>query len=193
MSATDAAHGRIRVPAWTLWWVLLRLGAVAFGGLGPTLALLDRVLVARRGWLTSTDVRDALTYTKALPGSTVVQIVTFLGWRLGGVMGALAATFGFLLSAAALMMLAAAGAAALPDAAWVDGALLGMQVALVGLLGHSMVGLLTKEARTLALRAVAVVAAATGFFINPAVVVVSAGLVGVSVDRTRQHWGSGRV
>lgn len=52
------------------------------------------------------------------------------------------------------MTLAAAGAAALPDAAWVDGALLGMQVAVVGLLGHSMVGLLTKEARTLALAAV---------------------------------------
>lgn len=167
-------------------------GAVAFGGLGPTLALLDRSLVARRGWLTSTDVRDALTYTKALPGSTVVQIVTFLGWRLGGVMGALVATFGFLLPAAVLMTLAAAGAAALPDAAWVDGALLGMQVAVVGLLGHSMVGLLTKEARTLALAAVAVAAAAGGFFVNPAIVVVLAGLVGVIVDRVRRYRGGHR-
>lgn len=52
----------------SVWWVLLRLGAVAFGGLGPALKLLDRELVVRRGWLTSTDVRDALTYTKPLPG-----------------------------------------------------------------------------------------------------------------------------
>lgn len=192
MSGTEAASRRARVPALTLWWALLRLGAVAFGGLGPTLALLDRGLVVRRGWLTSTDVRDALTYTKALPGSTVVQVVTFLGWRLGGVMGALAATFGFLLPAAALMTLAAAGAAALPDAAWVDGALLGMQVAVVGLLAHSMVGLLTKQARTLALATVAVVAAAAGFFVNPAVVVVLAGLLGVAVDRVRRHQGGCR-
>ena len=192
MSGTDPVSRRSRVPALTLWWALLRLGAVAFGGLGPTLALLDRGLVVRRGWLTSTDVRDALTYTKALPGSTVVQVVTFLGWRLGGVMGALAATFGFLLPAAALMTLAAAGAAALPDAAWVDGALLGMQVAVVGLLAHSMVGLLTKQARTLALATVAVVAAAAGFFVNPAVVVVLAGLLGVAVDRVRRHQGGCR-
>ena len=46
-----------------VWWVLLRLGGVAFGGLGPALALLDRELVVRRGWLTSTDLRDALTHT----------------------------------------------------------------------------------------------------------------------------------
>ena len=90
------------------------------------------------------------------------------------------------------MTLAAAGAAALPDAAWVDGALLSMQVAVVGLLGHSLVGLLTKEARTLALAAVAVAAAAAGFFVNPAVVVVLAGLVGVTVDRVRRHRGGRR-
>jgi chromate transport protein ChrA len=107
-------------------------------------------------------------------------------------MGALVATFGFLLPAAVLMTLAAAGAAALPDAAWVDGALLGMQVAVVGLLGHSMVGLLTKEARTLALAAVAVAAAAGGFFVNPAIVVVLAGLVGVIVDRVRRYRGGHR-
>ena len=104
----------------------------------------------------------------------------------------LVATFGFLLPAAVLMTLAAAGAAALPDAAWVDGALLGMQVAVVGLLGHSMVGLLTKEARTLALAAVAVAAAAGGFFVNPAIVVVLAGLVGVIVDRVRRYRGGHR-
>lgn len=110
-----ADRGVVQVRA--VWWVLLRLGAVAFGGLGPTLALLDRELVVRRGWLSSTDVRDALTYTKPLPGSTVVQAMTFLGWRLAGVRGALVATAGFLLPAAALMTVAAVATAALPDAA----------------------------------------------------------------------------
>ena len=71
------------------WWVPLRLGAVSFGGLGPATALMYREPVVRRGCLTSADVRDALTYTKPLPDSTVVQAVTFLGWRLAGLPGAL--------------------------------------------------------------------------------------------------------
>src|SRR5947207_3390091 len=68
----------------SVMWAFLRIGAVAFGGLGATLALLERDLVNARGWLRSSDVAAALAYTKPLPGSTVVQVVTFLGWRLRG-------------------------------------------------------------------------------------------------------------
>lgn len=143
------------VRARQVWWVLLRLGAFAFGGLGPALALLDRELVGRRRWLTSADVRDALSYTKPLPGSTVVQVVTFLGWRVAGLRGALAATAGFVAPAALLMTAAAAGTAVLPDAAWVRGGLLGLQIAVVGLLAHSMAGLLAREAGTAGLAVVA--------------------------------------
>jgi Chromate transporter len=41
-------------------WAMLRIGAVAFGGLGATLALLQSDLVDRRGWLQSSDVAVAL-------------------------------------------------------------------------------------------------------------------------------------
>ena len=84
---TIASAERPGLP--TLGWALLRIGAVAFGGLGATLALLQRDLVGRRAWLRSSDVAEALAYTKPLPGSTVVQVVTFLGWRLGGWPGAM--------------------------------------------------------------------------------------------------------
>src|SRR5207247_9369458 len=83
----------------SLAWALLRIGAVAFGGLGATLALLNHDLVERRGWLVASDVSEALAYTKPLPGSTVVQVVTFLGWRLGSWPGAIIATRRFLVPA----------------------------------------------------------------------------------------------
>lgn len=141
-----------------------------------------RELVGRRGWLSAADVRDALTYTKPLPGSTVVQAVTFLGWRLAGLPGALVATAGFVLPAAALMTAAAVATAALPDSAGVRGGLLGLQVVVVGLLAHATAGLLAKEARTPLLAVLAAVAAATGLFVHAAVVVAAAGLVGVAVE-----------
>jgi chromate transport protein ChrA len=49
-------------------------------------------LVERRGWLRSSDVTAALAYTKPLPGSTGVQVVAFLAWRLGGWPGAITAS-----------------------------------------------------------------------------------------------------
>jgi len=47
----------------SLGWTLLCMGAVAFGGLGATLALLRRELVERRGWLRPSDINVALAYT----------------------------------------------------------------------------------------------------------------------------------
>lgn len=170
-----------------LGWALLRIGAVAFGGLGATLALLQRDLVGRRAWLRPNDVTEALAYTKPLPGSTVVQVVTFLGWRLGGWPGAIIATIAFLLPAFILMTAAAAAVLVLPDAAWVRGALTGLQVAVVGLLGAALWRLARSEAGTLLLTIALLAAFGAGLFINAAIVVGMAGVIGVLVDRIKRH------
>ena len=165
---------------------LLCVGAVAFGGLGATLALLRRELVERRGWLHPSDATEALAYTKPLPGSTVVQVVAFLGWRLGNWPGAIVATVAFLLPALALMTVAAAAVLALPDAPWVRGALMGLQVAVVGLLAAALWHLARSEAGSALLLAVLVVAFAAGLFINAALVVAAAGAIGVLIDRVKR-------
>ncbi len=171
----------------SLAWALLRIGAVAFGGLGATLALLNRDLVGRRGWLRSSDVTEALAYTKPLPGSTVVQVVTFLGWRLRGWPGAIVATATFLLPAFAIMTVAAAAVLALPDAPVVRNALTGLQVAVVGILAAAMWRLARSEAASVPLMLVLIVAFPVGLFINAALVVGVAGLVGIVFDRVKRH------
>jgi chromate transporter len=170
----------------SLGWAFLRIGAFAFGGLGATLALLQRDLVDRRGWLRSSDVTEALAYTKPLPGSTVVQVMTFLGWRMGGWAGAIVATIAFLLPALALMTAAAAAVLALPDAPWVRGALTGLQIAVVGLLGAALWHLARSEAGSGLLVIVLISAFAGGLFINAALVVAAAGAIGVAVDRVKR-------
>src|SRR3989442_3218917 len=91
-----------------LGWVFLRIGAIAFGGLGAALALVERDLVDKRRWLTPADLTEALTYTKLLPGSTVVQVVSYLGYKLGGWPGSALATAAFVLPSAPGMLIPAA-------------------------------------------------------------------------------------
>lgn len=169
-----------------LCWEHLRLGAVAFGGLGVTLALLQRVLVDRRQWLTQSDIAEALAFTKTLPGSTGIQVVAYLGWRLRGWPGAIVAAVTFIAPATVLMIAVAAGSLALPDAAWIKGALTGIQIAVVGLLAASMWRLAQSEAKTPVLRAVLLLAAILGFVLNAVVVVVGAGLIGALVERAKR-------
>ncbi len=181
---TSELTGRPDLPS--LGWAFLRIGAFAFGGLGATLTLLQRELVDRRGWLRSSDVTGALAYTKPLPGSTVVQVVTFLGWRMGGWTGAIVATTAFLLPALVLMTVAAAAVLSLPDAPWVRGALTGLQVAVVGVLAAALWHLARSEAGSGLLLVVLLTAFAAGLFVNAALVVAAAGATGVAVDRVKR-------
>lgn len=162
----------------TLAWVLLRLGAVAFGGLGATLALLQRGLVDRRQWLQERDISEALAITKALPGSTGIQVVAYLGWRLRGWPGALIAAAAFITPAAALMIVAAAATLALPDQPWVTGALTGVQICVVGLLAAAMWRLARSEAKGRMLTTVLLASCLLGFFLHALIIVVGAGLIG---------------
>jgi chromate transporter len=130
-----------------LGWELLKLGAVAFGGLGSTLALLQRRLGDERGWLEQVVISEGLAFTRALPGSTGVQLVAYLGHRLRGWPGALVGTLAYIAPATLLMILAAAFAAALPDHPAVDRAITGLQIGVVGLLAASMWRLVRSEAK----------------------------------------------
>ena len=170
----------------TLGWALLRIGTFAFGGLGATLSLLNRDLVERRGWVRSSDVSEALAYTKPLPGSTIVQVVTFLGWRIGGWPAAIVATAMFLAPAVVIMIVAAAAVFALPGLPVVRGALSGLQVAVVGLLAAAMWRLARSEAGSTPLRVVLSAALLAGLFVNAALIVALAGLIGVGFDRAKR-------
>lgn len=169
-----------------LFWTVLRLGAVAFGGLGAALALIQRELVERRGWVEATDVKHALAFTKPLPGSTVVQVVAFLGWRMRGWPGVLIATAAFLFPSMTLMIAAAAGAAALPDAPWVRGLFSGIAIAVVGLLASALWKLAQAEIGDRPLIAVMGIALVLGFFINAAFIVLGFGLVGALLVQRRK-------
>lgn len=162
-----------------LGWDLLKLGALAFGGLGVTLTLLQRELVEKRGWLQQSDISEGLAFTRALPGSTGIQLVAYLGWRLRGWPGALVSAVAFIAPAMLLMILAAAFSLALPDQPIVNRALTGLQVGVVGLLAASMWRLARSEAKDTARMAVLLACAVCGFFVNAALVIAAAGAVGV--------------
>ena len=187
MPAAEPEPGRQQPDILTIGWALLRIGAVAFGGLGATLALLNRDLVQRRAWLEARDVSEALAYTKPLPGSTVVQVVTFLGWRLAGWPGAIVATVMFLVPAFVSMTVGAAAILALPDVPVVRNALTGLQIAVIGLLAAALWRLARSEAGSALLRAVLIAAFLAGLFVNAALIVAVAGGLGMALDRARRH------
>jgi chromate transporter len=174
-----------RMTTLRLGAVFLRVGALAFGGLGATVALIERELVGRHQALTRDDIAAALTHTKLLPGSTVVQVVAYLGWRLGGWPGSAIAAFGFILPSALLMLALAYGYAEVAATPGAVAARRGVLAVVIALLLATMFRLTAQVVRTPVARALAV-----GAFVIVALVpnaspwvVVSAGLIGLVVHR----------
>lgn len=168
------------LPLLRLGWVFLKIGTTAFGGLGAALALIERELVDRRGVLTKEELTEALTFTKLLPGSTVVQVVSYLGYRLGGWTGSALATAAFVLPSAVGMTLLAVLYVAVNELPGVTGVLKGLAAAVVGLLVATTFRLGQANVKELLTLVIAGAAFAVAFFgVNAAVIVVVAGLLGV--------------
>lgn len=171
------------MPLAQIWWQFIKIGVAAFGGLGVTLSLIERYLVNDRRVLMAQDVAESLTYTKLLPGSTGMQVVSYLGFRLGGWTGAALSTSAFLLPAFVLMLalsvLYEQMTALLADSA--TAALRGLTAAVTGVLVATIYRLAKPTITTLAGGVIAVAACAAGIIlrINPAWIVLASGILGI--------------
>jgi chromate transporter len=161
--------------------IFLRIGAMAFGGLGAALALVERELVDKRQWLTAADVTEALTYTKLLPGSTVVQVVSYLGYKLGGWSGSAVATAAFVFPSALLMLVLAAAYVSVSTVPAMRPAINGLTAAVVGILLATTyrLGKANIADRITLGIALASIVAGTVLGISAALIVMAAGLLGI--------------
>ncbi len=66
-----------------------RIGCLGFGGPPAHIAMLRRLCVDRRGWLTAEEFEHAIAACNLLPGPASTQLALFCAWRVAGPAGAL--------------------------------------------------------------------------------------------------------
>jgi chromate transporter len=81
-----------------------RIGILSFGGPAAQIALMHRVVVDERGWMTERQFMNALSFCMLLPGPEAMQLATYCGWRLHGVKGGLIAGLLFVLPGALVIL-----------------------------------------------------------------------------------------
>ncbi len=84
--------------------VWLKIGLLSFGGPVAQIALMHRVLVDERRWLSEGQFLSALNFCMLLPGPEAMQLATYAGWRMHGIAGGLAAGLLFVVPGAMLML-----------------------------------------------------------------------------------------
>src|ERR1700704_2675309 len=81
------AHGVSLREAFQVW---LRVACLSFGGPAGQIAVMHRILVEEKGWISEERFLHALNYCMLLPGPEAQQLATYIGWlmhrTLGGIM-----------------------------------------------------------------------------------------------------------
>src|SRR5262245_10607526 len=81
-----------------------KIGLLSFGGPAGQIALMHRLIVDGRRWISEQRFLHALNFCMLLPGPEAMQLTTYIGWRLHGTIGGLAAGLLFVLPGAAIVL-----------------------------------------------------------------------------------------
>jgi chromate transporter len=84
--------------------VWLKIGLLSFGGPAGQIALMHKVLVDEKKWIDEPRYLSALNFCMLLPGPEAMQLATYVGWRLHGVAGGLAAGLLFVIPGALVVL-----------------------------------------------------------------------------------------
>src|SRR5258708_24020998 len=83
----DAGHGISFREAFQVW---LRVAMLSFGGPVGQIAVMHRILVDEKNWISESRFLHALNYCMLLPGPEGQQLATYIGWLMhrtpGGIM-----------------------------------------------------------------------------------------------------------
>ena len=80
-----------------LFLTMLKVGLFTFGGGYAMIALLEHEFVTKRGWLEQEEFLDVAAIAESTPGPIAINSATYVGYKRGGLPGALAATLGITL------------------------------------------------------------------------------------------------
>jgi chromate transporter len=167
----------------------LKLGCISFGGPAGQIAMMQTELVDRRRWIDQGGFLRGLNFCTLLPGPEAQQLATYIGWRLHGLKGGIAAGGLFVLPGAILLLLlswiAVAGRGTPAIAAVFDG----LKPIVIAIVAHAVWRIGRR-----ALKGWEAVALAAAAFIGIYVlridfpwIVLSAGAVGFLAAQTGSH------
>ena len=101
MTTAPRGHG---VSLGEAFWVWLRVAALSFGGPAGQIAVMHRILVEEKRWVSENRFLNALNYCMLLPGPEAQQLATYIGWLMHRTKGGILAGGLFILPGVVAIM-----------------------------------------------------------------------------------------
>ena len=125
---------------WELFWSFVQVGAFCVGGGYASMPLIQEQVIQIHGWLTLQEFIDIFTISQMTPGPIGINAATFVGTKVAGVPGAIAATAGFVFPSIIIVLILAKLFFKYGDIGPIRGILNGLRPAVVALICSVGVG-----------------------------------------------------
>src|SRR6516225_3887374 len=177
VGSQEHAHGISFTEALAVW---IRVAILSFGGPAGQIAVMHRILVEEKNWISEGRFLHALNYCMLLPGPEAQQLATYVGWLLHRTAGGLMAGGLFILPGIIAIMGLSYVYAAYGNVSFVEALFFGLKAAVLAIVIEAVVRVgkrALKNSIMITLAAIAFVA--IFFFAVPfPVIIIAAGLVG---------------
>ena len=88
-----------------LFWAYLKIGIFGFGGGYAMLSMIQFEIVDHYGWMTVEEFADMVALSQMTPGPVSINIATYIGYTVGGILGSLIATAAIVLPSLLMLYL----------------------------------------------------------------------------------------
>ncbi|MEA3046644.1 MAG: chromate transporter, partial [Sphingomonadales bacterium] len=130
MTAASGDHGVPLAEAVRVW---AKIAALSFGGPAGQIALMHRILVEEKRWISEARFLHALSYCMLLPGPEAQQLATYIGWLMHKTKGGLIAGALFVLPGFVAIMILSWLYAALGGVEAVEALFFGLKAAVLAI------------------------------------------------------------
>ena len=117
-----------------LFWSFFQIGLFSFGGGYAALPLIQDQVVTGHHWLTMKEFADVITISQMTPGPIAINSASFVGVKVGGVLGAMVATLGCVLPSLIIVLCLAYFYYRYRNLSTVQGVLNGLRPAVVAMI-----------------------------------------------------------
>jgi chromate transporter len=173
----DAGHGISFGEALRVW---LRVALLSFGGPAGQIAVMHRILVEEKNWVSESRFLHALNYCMLLPGPEAQQLATYIGWLLHRTAGGIMAGGLFILPGVIAIMGLSYIYAAFGHVGAVEALFFGLKAAVLAIVIQAVVRVGKRALRNRIMIALAASAFIAIFFfsISFPIIIITAGVIG---------------
>ncbi|MBD2745612.1 chromate efflux transporter [Microvirga sp. BT688] len=171
------SHGVSFGEAFRVW---LRVAALSFGGPAGQIAVMHRILVEEKRWISESRFLHALNYCMLLPGPEAQQLATYVGWLMHRTRGGIMAGGLFILPGIIAIMGLSWIYALYGEVGFVAALFFGLKAAVLAIVLEAVVRIGKRALKNRILIGIAAAAFVAIFFLDAPfpLIILAAGLIG---------------